>query len=462
MKGVQRRQVWMIGCFVLLCIATAPGMVPTPYPDNPEPGGPPEQSAKSIPAAVPAPAATIAGGKKGDTETSPAAGVSYLQILQPPDDIVTSGDSESRMTVLTLRAVHEGAIGLRIVGGSLIDAESRQRIPASAFELVKPTGAAHPGGYTRVLIRLRSDWSRPGSYSGNLLLAARGDTAGQSVALKVFIRPWWSWLAGFLAILCGTMLSYFALVWLVRRRQLAANELLVARLDGLLDSLRLRLEEMCAEDDFPRPAKTLRHIGNLRRYRLRQLFSDKELAVLAGITVPPAETVTVPDEISGLAKVVRDGFGGLLELWAGSPGQRPELHEFIDRMDQLGENPAAEKAVEPAIAKILAEARAAVSRVLGAGAPAALAAPRPPSPLRRETAVLQQIARTTYWLDAISIAVVVLLGLYVLVWKNPGFGTWGDLMIAFGWGIGLKLGTDAARLTPADVRTTLGVKLPSP
>jgi hypothetical protein len=55
---------------------------------------------------------------------------------------------------------------------------------------------------------------------------------------------------------------------------------------------------------------------------------------------------------------------------------------------------------------------------------------------------------------------VVLLGVYVMIWKNPGFGSIGNYIEAFFWGLGLKLGSDVTKLGPSDVRTTFGIKVP--
>jgi len=45
---------------------------------------------------------------------------------------------------------------------------------------------------------------------------------------------------------------------------------------------------------------SLQHIQQIRDKDLRELLDDKELSVLAGITVPPTTTVTVIDDINGV------------------------------------------------------------------------------------------------------------------------------------------------------------------
>ncbi len=410
-------------------------------------------------------------------EAAQAAGVSYLQILHPPDDIVTAGNCETRVAPVTLRAMKEGVRGPLIVGGGLSDADSKHKLPDSAFELVQyqsgkggcekefvPVTAetmVPSAELTKVYIQLRKEWVRPGSYAGDLLLAAQGDTSAQTVPLKVFVRPRYAWLWSFIAILAGTLLSWWATVWLVRRQQLGANEVLIARLESLLDNLKDDLDEM-EHAGAPRSERTLTHISNIRRRKLSQLLDDRVLAVLAGVTVPAAAEITVLEEIEGLTRVIQDGIGELFQLWQTHAAQRAVLGPFFDQMDALGGRVDAKNALEPDITANITAAKAAVAASIGPGAPAALTAPHILPDFRQEAAVVQRLARATYWLDAISIVVVVMLGMYVLVWKNPGFGTLGDFFVAFGWGVGLKFGTDAARLAPLDVRTTLGVKIPSP
>ena len=81
----------------------------------------------------------------------------------------------------------------------------------------------------------------------------------------------------------------------------------------------------------------------------------------------------------------------------------------------------------------------------------------PPS----EEALVRQVKTTTIALDLISFVTVILLGTYVLIWKNPGYGTIGNYIEALLWGIGLKFGGDVTKLSASDVRTAFGIKMPS-
>jgi hypothetical protein len=72
------------------------------------------------------------------------------------------------------------------------------------------------------------------------------------------------------------------------------------------------------------------------------------------------------------------------------------------------------------------------------------------------------VVTTTYLLDLLSVATVVVAGLFVLIWKNPGFGTIGNYLEAFLWGLGLKIGSDLPKLGPNDIRTSFGIKTPAP
>jgi hypothetical protein len=425
-----------------------------------------------------APASTTKAKEEKTPPKEPirAEGISRLQILHAPDEIVTAGDCESRVAALTVRATQEGVAGPRIVGGGISDADSKHKLPDSAFELVQrgsvpglcekefvPVTAdtmIPNGEITKLYIRLRKESVNAGNFAGDLLLAADGDTTPQTVNLKVFVRPRSAWLWGFIAILLGAILSWWATVWLVRRRQLAVNEILIARLRGLLDSLNTRLEGL-QQAGAPPPQQTIEHIAEIRN-KLPQLLNDRALAVIAGVTVPAAGEVTLIDEIEGVTRVVHDGFSELSQLWRDHGAAHAALGPWFEQMNQLGGSVAAKSTVEPEITRIINAAKAAVAAALGAGAPAALTAPHSMPYFRQEGAVVQALTRATYWLDAIAILVVVTVGMYVIVWKNPGFGTFGDLLIAFGWGVGLKLGTDAARLAPPDIRATLGVKVPSP
>jgi hypothetical protein len=82
--------------------------------------------------------------------------------------------------------------------------------------------------------------------------------------------------------------------------------------------------------------------------------------------------------------------------------------------------------------------------------------------LPSEDSIIHQVKTTTVVLDVISFLTVVVLGTYVLIWKNPGFGSAGNYIEALLWGLGLKLGGDVTKLGPSDVRTAFGIKVPSP
>jgi hypothetical protein len=72
------------------------------------------------------------------------------------------------------------------------------------------------------------------------------------------------------------------------------------------------------------------------------------------------------------------------------------------------------------------------------------------------------VKTTTVVLGVLSLLAVVLLGIYALIWKNPGFGSAGNYIEALLWGLGLKLGGDVTKLGPSDGRTAFGSKVPSP
>lgn len=397
------------------------------------------------------------------------SGVSNIQVLHAPDDIVTAGDCKSRNTSLAVRATQAGVTGLRIVGGGLTDPDSKHKLPASAFSLESQvdgefncqtvpfaaTAAVPNAEITRIYIFLERGWIRPGSYSGDLLLAAQGDTMPQTVALKVYVRPRWAWWAGASALLLGTVLSWVATVWLVRHRHLTANELLVTRLGSLLDNLKKQLENL-PQPSPPHRQQTIDHIDKIKEKKLKQLYDDKVLAVLGGIEAPSSPEPTVLDEIESVLRVVQDGFVKLSAMWQNNLTQEKVLSPFFSKLDDQGGSINSKAAIETNVKQIVDEADDKLKTL--SLAPRAITADYAP---QQEAAIVQRLVRSTYWLDLVSIALVVVVGVYVTIWKNPGFGTLGDVLIAFTWGLGLKLGTDTARLGPGEVRTTLGIKVPS-
>ena len=401
-------------------------------------------------------------------DNSGSGNSSRIQILYAPADIVPGGDCESQITPLSIRATAKNLQlhGPIIAGGGLADKDSpSSQISAQAFQILQKV----PNGpicerYSEIdasqnlisddfsqphYLFLRDGWIKAGNYTGTLWLAAKEDSGAQAVTVKVLVRPWQSWFLGALLILAGALVSWLALVYAVRQRQLGANQVLIARLAALLGALEQILENMQA-GGAPAATQTLDHLRQVQSSGLRSFLNDKELSVLAGVTVPPAETITITDEIEGLNRIVRQGFSRLLDLWNDPAADHNALQPLFRSMDNLGGAAQPLNTLDQKIQDIINRAPAPVAHLLA----------QPQMDLPQEDVVVHRIVGTTHVLDIISLLTVLVLGLYVLIWKNPGFGTPGNYVEAFLWGLGLKLGTDVTKLGPGDVRTAFGLKIP--
>jgi len=384
------------------------------------------------------------------------ATTSHIQIVYPPTDIYTSGGKDDAKSTFAVRALADNLKGPRIVAGSLKDDDSSQVLPAEAFELVNQktssTDSISTTDLTELTISLKQGWVRPGKYSGILWIAPTGDSGAQSINLKVFIRPQSSWWIGTLVIAAGATISWFALFWVSRQRQLAANQVVISRLQTVVQSLLKALQDMAASG-APAAPRTVGHLGEIVKDRLPELMHDKELSIIAGVTIPPVDSVTVVDEVDGVNRIVRNGFPELLRIWNAPGSNHAALTPLFTEMDALGAITQPLSTVDTKIQAILAKAPAPGARVL-----ANSQLPVLPS----EESVVHRVVATTYLLDLLSVLTVVVVGMLVLIWKNPGFGTIGNYIEAFLWGIGLKVGSDLTKLGPADIRTGFGIKTPTP
>jgi hypothetical protein len=376
-----------------------------------------------------------------------------LVIVSPPTDIFTDGDPKTRVAHLVLRATEPNLGGPVLLSGELEDKDSHRNLPIDAFQLTTAS-ALSDAAVTQAQLLLKQEWVAAGNYTGTLQIAAMGDTAGQDIKLNVSVRPSKAWWSGILFLAIGAGISWLAVVYAVRQRQMAGNQIFVARLAELLRNLRDKLNQVTAAG-APTPTRTLKHINQIIQQKLGQFLTDEELSVMAGVTVPPVGSVTLLDEIEGVNRVVQNGFGQLLELWNGPGPHRDPLTPFFGQMDVLGGKEQELPQVDQGIEKILADAQSAVSAYKTMAGPVTLPV------LPTENAVVHRVVFTTQLLDILSYLTVVVLGVYILIWKNPGFGSAGNLLEAFFWGLGLKLGTDAARLGPSDVRATFGIKIPA-
>jgi len=359
-------------------------------------------------------------------------------------------------TTFAIRALADGLKDLRIFSGSLHDDDSSQQLPTEAFELRRDDGkgvddAISMSELVRFSIHLKKDWLRAGKYSGSLWIGAAGDSGAQSVAFKVYIRPQSSWLVGFVAIAAGAAISWFALFWVARQRQMAANQLLIVRLQAVVDGLMQMLQGM-EKAGAPAASQSIAHLTRIKSDRLPQLMHDKELSVIAGVTVPPTDSPSVIDEVEGMNRIVQNGFVQLFQLWSAPGANHPNLTPLFQEMDNLGSIAQPLNTLDASIQTILAKSTVPTARALIDGQ-------FPPLP--SENSVVNRVVTTTYLLDLLSVTTVVVVGMFVLIWKNPGFGTIGNYIEAFLWGLGLKIGSDLTKLGPNDVRTAYGIKIPS-
>jgi hypothetical protein len=397
---------------------------------------------------------TNTGGTQTPTQPAKPGTTSQIQIVYQPPDIYSDGDGDAR-TTFAIRALAEKLKGPKIIAGSLRDEDSSRQLPTEAFELVgadekPPTGDISTTDLTRISIRVKSDWLNAGKYSGTLWIGAVGDSGAQSIAFKVFVRPQSSWYIGLLAIAAGAVLSWFAIFWVSRQRQMAANQVLISRLQAVVDKLQQTLRDM-AKAGAPAATQSLAHLVQLRSVGLPQLMNDKELSVIAGVTVPAAGSISVVDEVDGINRIVLHGFQTLFTEWTSTGANQTALLPLFQQMDTLGATPQPLNTLDTKIQAILVPIPAA--RLLVGGQ-----LPQLPS----EDSVVHRVVATTYVLDLLSIAVVIVVGVYVLLWKNPGFGTIGNYIESFVWGLGLKGGADLTKLGPGDIRTGFGIKTPTP
>jgi hypothetical protein len=219
-----------------------------------------------------------------------------------------------------------------------------------------------------------------------------------------------------------------------------------------VDGLTQTLQGM-EQAGSPATPQSLAHLARIKSNRLLELMHDKELSVIAGVSVPPTDSPSVIDEVEGMNRIVQHGFEQLFQLWSALAGNRPNLAPLFQEMDNLGSTAQPLNTLDASIQTILAKSTVPTARALIDG--------QFPS-LPSEDSIVQRVVTTTYLLDLLSVATVVVAGMLVLIWKNPGFGTIGNYIEAFLWGLGLKIGSDLTKLGPGDVRTSFGIKTPAP
>lgn len=318
----------------------------------------------------------------------------------------------------------------------------------------------------------------PGKYVGHLTIASSDKPGGETVALTIQISSPFSQFLGVLAIFIGVALAWFSTTYL--RYRINRNQMRLPALAWSETAARLRAQLTAL--GLPPGLSGV----SARLAAIDEALSD---AALERNQLPPAVPLPGSTAISSTAmesyRKYLDGVGawvtalqiiiehGLQPLQARRAGLLAKGKAHVDALDHTlqvldglarsATTPVADTVAQH-VAQQLAEFDAALARL---DAPLAMPGARAVDSASAHAAAPRltveqlrlQIAGEGFAAWGFILATTLAAGSYMLVFKNPGFGTPLDLLEALLWGLGLPAAAQltASTTTPTTIASTFSV-----
>jgi hypothetical protein len=402
-------------------------------------------------------------------------------LTQPPKELVLAKDRE---TTFTARTGPVAATGVRIAAASLQDADTKALLGPGDLRLAmgpRVDGEAGAGreadrglhlpalSTTGLVLRVDDGFRQPGKFTGKVSLTADQDDEAKEIELTVYSSSRRHQALGALAILVGTLVWLLVTVVSPKRVERLSALQAVALLSERARDLHREAAEAAATPGVDLP---------LLKEAFAQLFrqlTEKHLDE-HGLIAPENPLVlwrpdrskefeaflkATGERIQVLEVIVRKGVAEVLEVLAKHPNETQAIATAFGDLDALAD-PKRDLDLDKAraeVAKVLATLRSAVA---GKGLTAAALATVTPvaAPSSRELAV--RIEGLSYLVWVLWMVVTVGAGIAALILPDPGFGTAGDLLVCFFWGLGVQLaGQSLQQLNPTTVRGAFKLSVPA-
>ena len=298
-----------------------------------------------------------------------------------------------------------------------------------------------------------------GTLKGKISIGAAEKTDPDVVEVTVYSRRPEGRRWGVVALAMGVFLSLLAQVFIPhlmqRGQERAAVQLLAKRLAVIRAEFNRLDEKVRKKADA----------WNERANQLEEEISDLDDLVRGLVPaafvqeVASVETLKAGIERTGatlslLQLLQREGIERIVDLMKSFQGHDDEGLEAAAKIAVVSAGDSAADDVKAIVDDFKAAASGEPKITPLAAAPRSAA--RAFNKLRMQILALSLAAWFLWALFSI------LTGAVLLVFKNPGFGTWLDYVFCVAWGAGITLaGQQAAQMTPGSVATALGIKIPA-
>jgi hypothetical protein len=383
--------------------------------------------------------------------------------IQGPSGAISLRPSDRvAITVIPLNGVVRD---IRVIGFDLVEQTRRTLISTTdvriCVQLETEPSTEHCASSIEIStarmlwLRPAENWPSAGHYIGSLVLASSQTTDGESVMLDISLTTPRQQVFGTLAIFLGVAIAWVVSQW-GRTRHSRGQLLLPA---AFMRERLNRIEGLLQQGSPTVPSSG--HAGTSKR--LAELLSQlTDVALEQARFIPPK----FPSPF-GTPSLDATGYKAFLEraqAWADST-----ISVIVAMREAAGELPDAlpekRQKIQDAIASLDAitgkspplsptDLAAQIAQILQ---PLQLAPTGGAAELPSSDQIQFQLAHTSvvvWWLVSV---VTTLLGSYIVVFSNTGFGLWTDYIVCVLWGVGLPVGTALLQQTPNSVSQVLKV-----
>lgn len=386
--------------------------------------------------------------------------------LKPPPSEISIRSGEPIEIGIAVGAVP--ASNVKLLQATLIEKSRKYPLAEAGLTLCKKSSGdcdseinleAHSSN--RLWLRTKDDKYPVGQFQGSVVIAAAQKPEGDTINLTVFATRGWRQFGGIIVIMLGVGISW--LVSTYARSRLARNQvrLFAAFMREKFKRLQTKLIQ-APPQIIPKNTETTS--GKLKKFLEDLSESALDSKGYLPDTIPKPylggaskleDFKAVLQKMDGwavaLEMIISRGMANAWDFLSTHPTNQSDINATVGQLDELAKGDDVPADLKTQIDKKVNDLKTK------------LQIPETPSGKLKEGE--EEIERLKFEIDFINLtvwivmlALTTLLGSYIVVWSNLGFGLWGDYLLCLFWGFGISIGgQQILQMTSGSVATALSI-----
>jgi len=303
-----------------------------------------------------------------------------------------------------------------------------------------------------------------GKFKGSVTIGASQKPEGDTINLTVYsTRFWWRQFGGIIVIILGVIASWWVSTY--SRYRLVRNQILfsAALFKEKFEGLKTKLGEAPSEinhDNMKETSVKLRTL--LEELSEKALLSRaRKLGKLWAEMIPKLDDFKAVWErmdtwVMALDELISRGMAVAWDKLKAYSSEANRINEAVRQLDELakGDKALALEKLQPKIGEVLNKLKTELEQTVTTIPPGVSFTPG-----KKEIEKLEFEFEFINWISwGFWLVTTVIVGTFVVVLPNLGFGLWTDYMLCFFWGVGLPTtGTQLTGMTSLNVAAKLGI-----